>query len=80
MTTESISILKMNKKGKKVIPLHGLHIVFPEEREMGKMQFGSQFNSFQSTIIYIYCKWWCENCIDYGQEITCPLNIGEFSL
>lgn len=53
MTTESISILKMNKKGKKVIPLHGLHIVFPEEREMGKMQFGSQFNSFQSTIIYI---------------------------
>lgn len=44
---------KMNKNGEKIIPLHGLHIVFPEEREMGKMQFGSQFNFFQSTITYI---------------------------
>lgn len=76
--------LRFDEKGNNIIPFHGWHIVLSGEREMDKMQFGSQFNPFQSTIAYLplsfFTKWKCKNDIDDAQKITRPLSIGVISI
>lgn len=44
------------QKAKTVIPLNGLYLALPRKREIGKMQFESQFNPFQSKIGYLSFK------------------------
>lgn len=61
MTTERqiylyLRLQKRKKPTKIVIPLYCLHLVLPREREIGKMQFESHFNPFQSTSVYLQFK------------------------
>lgn len=44
-----INIKEINKKP--VIPLHGLKVLWPTEREMDKVQPEHQLNPFQSAIV-----------------------------